>query len=251
MTSRYAQGFTILECLLVVGILGLLIGVLLPMMRGLKEDAWDADCKAHLRQMAQVCTAFAQSTGEYPWGMKNVSGYSSYCWDFKRPNGGKDEPGDMWEGLNFGSVVCCPKCRDTFDNWNGGGYTGYNYNCAYVGKVVGDRATRESPLRWIQVKQADKLPLFGDGGYSGGPNKFMRATQASRDWDYSGDRLREAGTQAFRHKGHANISFADGHVESCHRPYTTSGKEGWVSEKAKTAFVGENNDFYGKMALGL
>ncbi len=29
MTSRYAQGFTILECLLVVGILGLLIGVLL------------------------------------------------------------------------------------------------------------------------------------------------------------------------------------------------------------------------------
>lgn len=244
------RGLTLLEVLVVIGVLGVVFAVGLRCSFNARENALDVQCKSNLRQLARLCTAYALETGEFPWGMNVVEGYSSYCWDFvKRTDSANREPGVMWGDCKLESVVSCPKCRHESDNWDGSGYTGYNYNCAYVGKVKGDAGARKKPLKWSAVKRPDRLLLFGDAGYSGGMNKFMRAPVSVPLYDSSPAGLRESGTQAFRHLGHANLSFADGRVESCATPYTLGGKKGFVDKRTRTAFAGADNGIYGEDAL--
>lgn len=239
------RAFTLLELVIAILIIGALAAVLLAGTSSGRESAYDAQCKSNLRQLAQTCIRYAMDKGEFPWGLKTVDGYSSYCWDFvKRAGSSAWEPGEMWQGSDVRSVVSCPKCRAENDNWDGCGHTGYNYNCAYVGKVEGDPGARQKPLRWSRVGCAERLLLFGDAGYAGGMNKFMRAPASDALNDASASGLRESGTQAFRHKGHANLAFADGHVESCSTPYRASGEPGFVDEKTKTAFVDKDNSLY-------
>lgn len=246
------RAFTLFELVMALLVIALLVSVLLKYSSASRESAYDAQCKSNLRELAQACIRYAMDKGEFPWGLKTVEGYSSYCWDFvKRTDSSAWEPGEMWQGYKASSVVCCPKCRAESDNWDGCGLTGYNYNCAYVGKVEGDSGARTKPLRWSQVACADRLVLFGDAGYAGGMNKFMRAPLSDALNDASASGLRESGTQAFRHKGHANLSFADGHVESCSTPYRADGKPGFVDEKTKTAFVDKDNTLYGGEAYSL
>ncbi len=240
------QGWSLFECVLTITLVAVTVSMLIPAIRRAYESALDARCKSNLRQLAMACTEYARCNGHFPWGLKTEDGYSSYCWDFKKRSGSAFyEPGDLWQGYHAGDIVQCPKCRHVYDNWDGNGYTGYNYNCAYVGKVEGDYAARREPLRYDEAKDFERLALFGDGGYSGGPNKFMRAPKADERFDASAKSLRQAGTQAFRHLGHTNVAFADGHVEALFKSYKANGKEGWVSTKAMTGFICEDNALYG------
>ncbi len=248
-----SQGWSLFECMVMVGLVTVVTAMLIPSLQYFREAALDARCRSNLRQLAMACTEYARNSGRFPWGSCRKDGYSTYCWDFKKRIGSAfHEPGDMWREYRAdGDIVQCPKCRHMYDNWDGNAFTGYNYNCAYVGKVEGDRAYRKRPLAWGAVRFPEALLLFGDGGYAGGPNKFMRAPQATREYDYSAAGTREAGTQAFRHLGHSNVAFADGHVEAISQPYMSGGRKGWTSSKAKTGFVGADNGIYGKTALGL
>ena len=240
------RGFTFSELMVVVFIIALFAVVLVPVCGNAIASAWDMKCKSNLRLMAQTCIQYAMQHDRFPWGERKVEGYTSYCWDFRKREGEpRYEPGEMWEGVEVGEVVQCPACRKAYDNWDGNAFTGYNYNCAYLGFVQGTRCKRNAPARFFDLQDPSEVALFGDGGYAGGPNKFMRAPKASREYDYSATNLREAGTQAFRHRGHTNVAFCDGHVEGIIRPYTSAGNAGWVSGPARTGFLSPDNAKYG------
>ena len=248
------RAFNILEIIVVVGILSVLAVVLTMATGGSKERAESARCKANLRQLALVCTRYALNEGRFPWGLKTVDGYASYGWDFRRGEDGTLLCGEMFGGDNPDSVLLCPKCvREKTDNWDGNRLTGYNYNVCYLGYVEGDSSARTRPQRLKDIRNPDKVVLFGDGGYSGGPNKFMRAPFQDKEFDNSGASLRKAGTQAFRHgngkERHCNMAFVDGHVEEFRKPYKAGGSEGWVDEESHTAFIAPDNVLYGKSEL--
>ena len=244
------DGFTIIEMFVVIGITAILAAVSMNLAKNARENAFDVECKSNLHELAAACTRYAMETGEFPWGMKTVKGYSSYCWDFVRKTGSSVwEIGDMWSGYSAKSIVSCPKCRREKDNWDGNGLTGYNYNCSFVGKVEGDPGARKKPLKWKAVKRFDKLLLFGDAGYAGGMNKFMRSPVSANLYDTSSTGVRQAGTQSFRHRGRTNLAFADGHVESRSQAYVLGGKKGFVSENTKTGFVAPDNSIYGEEGL--
>jgi len=275
------KAFTFFELLAVVSVVGLLVVVTMPIATDARESAVDTVCKSRLRQLAQYAYNYALETGYYPWGavdpnyhdqnycihsggtwmyprekpeLHGVSTwkeYESFCWDFTKRKGDK-----LWKlGEMFGNdrgksmILGCPKCVGDSDNWDGNNLTGYNYNVAYIGYVEGDAGTRRYPTRYEHVKFTDRVVVFGDGGYSGGANKFMRATKQDMKWDGSSSSLRKAGTQAFRHgvgkKRHCNMAFLDCHVESFYTPYKSNGKEGWVHEKSHTAFISSGNGIYG------
>ena len=161
----------------------------------------------------------------------------------------------MLNGMKAESVFGCPKCRmATSDNWDGNHITGYNYNVCYLGYVENDAGKRNYPTVWSAVKHPSLVVVFGDGGYAGGPNKFMRAPFQDKQYDKSSSSLRMAGTQAFRHgRGrarHCNMAFADGHVEEFHQPYKAGGKPGWVDEKTHSAFISSGNGIYGPRGFG-
>lgn len=280
------KGFTILELFVTAGIIGLLLVVLAPAASNAMDSAQDTRCKSNLRALASLASNYAMSSGRFPWGMidpmthdatyckrlgannelmmypeenpshvnaKTWKEFDSYCWDFTKRKGEPDhKPGRMFPP-GTKSIQGCPCCKGS-DNWDGERITGYNYNVCYIGLVENDATMRHLPTRWIELKHPDKVVIFGDGGYAGGANKYMRAPKQS-DSDKSSASLRKAGTQAFRHgKGrgrHCNMAFADCHVESFYTPYKTNGKDGWVDEKTHSAFISSGNGIYGPRAWGV
>ena len=52
-------------------------------------------------------------------------------------------------------------------------FTGYNYNTSYIGHGQFERI--QEPVKASAVRHPDATVLFGNGQYSGGANKFMRA----------------------------------------------------------------------------
>ena len=236
--------FTLLEVLVVLAVVALLGALLFPAVDRAREAGRASACASNLRQLAAAALAHAESHGgEFPWGLRMEDG-KTVCWDFVTGPDGRAAPGAIWDGmpgLGETGVLQCPSFLGGEANWRGDPWTGYNYNCSYVGKVEGDSGTRAAPARLAQIADPARTALFGDGQYAGGANKFMRAPVRDRAFDGSGTSLREAGTQGFRHRGRTNVAFCDGHVESLDTPYRKGG-EGFVSPGC--GFLSPDNSLY-------
>ena len=237
------RAFTLVELLAVIALVGVLAALLIPALEQGREAARAAACATNLRQLAAAALSYAADHGgEFPWGMR-IEGGETACWDFIT-GGDKVRPGLIWERIPecaSGRVLQCPSFVGGNANWRGDPYTGYNYNCSYVGKVEGDSGDRTAPALLSQIEDPARTALFGDGEYAGGANKFMRAPVRDRAFDGSGNGIREAGTQGFRHGGRTNVAFADGHVESLATPFRR-GAEGFVSDGC--GFLSPDNSLY-------
>ncbi len=238
--GRYA--FTLVEMLVVMGVMSVLAMVTSGAITSAREAAAQSKCASNLRMMATAAIAYAdEHHGEFPWGARNANG-ESVCWDFITAKDGTVRPGEMWSGYGLNSVMQCPSYLDGNSNWKNNPYTGYNYNCSFIGKVQGDSGKRKTPARLSQIQSPARTALFGDGQYSGGANKFMRAPKRDVAHDGSNKSLRLAGTQGFRHRGKTNMAFCDGHVEALVQPYDYGGKEGFSAPDC--GFISADNALY-------
>jgi prepilin-type N-terminal cleavage/methylation domain-containing protein len=70
MGRRIRHGFTLVELLVVIGIIAILISVLLPSLAKARQAANFVDCQARLRQMGQALHIYVSNTkGFVPWGV--------------------------------------------------------------------------------------------------------------------------------------------------------------------------------------
>ena len=240
------KGFSLIELVVVIGVVGMLATLVTVGAVQAREAARQAACAANLGQLAAAALAYAEDhRGEFPWGMRYKSGCME-CWDFTFPRHGGVEPGPIWDGFpgeGVNRVLQCPSYAvRRSEGWMEDPYTGYNYNCSYIGKCEGDSGSRMRPATVAQVRDPARTALFGDGQYAGSAaNKFMRAPVRENAYDGSGNSVREAGTQGFRHRGRTNVAFCDGHVEALSAPYR-KGAPGWVSPGC--AFLSPDNALY-------
>ena len=65
-------GFTLVEMLVVVAIIGILIALILPAIQSARESARNAQCKSQLRQLAIALELHVGSKGHYPAGIKQT-----------------------------------------------------------------------------------------------------------------------------------------------------------------------------------
>lgn len=280
------RGFTLFEMLIVVGLISIVAVLVVPTLTVVRERALSAQCKNNLHQLAVACQGYAMREGYLPWGSISPNDhdrkywrteayemilprenpalhgvtcwreFSSFCWDFTRKAGEIGwHSGEMFGGMSADSLFSCPKCESKSDNWDGNHITGYNYNVCYLGYVENDAGKRFYPTAWSAIKNPASVVVFGDGGYAGGPNKFMRAPIQDKEYDKSSASLRKAGTQAFRHGWrhwrHCNMAFLDGHVEEFRNPYKAGGSKGWVDAKSYSAFISSGNGIYGPRGFGI
>ena len=229
------RAFTLVELLVVVGIIAVLVGVLLPTMSRARDAARTTSCLSNLRQLALAAQHYVIiSGGQFPvarWGADN--------WDFSTVNGSKAVPGLLWRGQTDMRIQQCPSFDGKANSVDP--YTGYNYNTSYIGHGQGEAV--EAPARLAQVRDPARTALFGDGEYYNGANKFMRAPLP-----HPGDTTtttRAAGTQGFRHSGGAtNVAFVDGHVETWRERHVKTLPSEMPKVAARTGFLSEDNSLY-------
>ncbi len=242
---RRRRAFTLVELLVVLGIITVLIGILLPALARSRAVAQRTVCLNNLRQMAIVAQAYVnENQGRYP-SAQFLSGdfLTSFCWDlttvFTPGQPLKVVPGLLWRTNDPLKVQQCPTYEGAA-NWGVDPYTGYNYNVSYVGHGQGEAI--EAPAKATSIRHPVETALFGDGQWADGANKFMRAPFPNPgDASFDG---RYAGTQGFRHLGKTNVAFCDGHGDSLGTRYTAN-KDGAQNVAPGTGFLSADNKLYG------
>jgi len=211
-----------MELLVVITVITLLLALLLPSVNRARQQAQSVYCLNNLRQMALAAHTYSFSYQDhyplaYYTAKKNGIRYY-YSWDFTTykdwsttPATEVVIPGLLWQGDTIEKIHQCPSFKGAH-NWLADPYTGYNYNTSYIG--INETVSPVDSAYTSEVQSPSETALFGDGQYSGGANKFMRAPLANpRDASFS-DPGRAAGTQGYRHLGKTNVAFCDGHAES-------------------------------------
>jgi prepilin-type processing-associated H-X9-DG protein len=252
------KAFTIVELVVVIGIIALLMSILMPSLSRAKEMCKTTVCLNNLRQMVIAAGVYASDNGgRYPLaGIMDFDNMDNQKeWDFFRnfENGQIKQcrGGFLWYGLSALSVQQCPSFKGN-SNSPGDPYTGYNYNSSYIGgfiaKISGE-LTGNNSSKDVEVRRPAKCAIFGDGEFTLGANKFMRSPSAGKlDVDF-GNIYRYAGTQGYRHLKRTNVAYCDGSVCGVDELYTETLSKQTIEDynknhPVKTGFLSADNNAY-------
>ena len=110
-------GFTLVELLVVIGILAILVSLLVPTLARVREAAREAECRSHLRQLITGFFAFAVDHDRTLPGSYYDIGAADLthrCWLMGGERDWKKAPqtGTLFPYINDASIYRCPSLTD-------------------------------------------------------------------------------------------------------------------------------------------
>lgn len=248
-----------MEILVVVSTTAVLLGVLLPSLGAARRQARRTLCLSNLRQMVLAAQSYAGRNDEhYPLAYYTARSDDTryyFAWDFTTWKDWSDspetphvEPGLLWAGQTTGEIQQCPSFKGPH-RWFDDPYTGYNYNTSYIG--LNETIWPRNSARTTDVQSPAATALFGDGEYTDGANKFMRAPFSNPRDASLDESFRHAGAQGYRHLQQTNVAFCDGHALPWGELYTETAPSGKDlldehnrSHAVKIGFLSPDNRLY-------
>jgi len=228
--KRDGRGFTLVELLVVIGIIALLISILMPALTKARALAVTAKCSANLHNMGLAMTMYTQQYSYYP-GHCNFGSKIYAVWPTRLRNlmnGNQavffcpaQEPGFEWPIRTTGGDA---KDADSGFGYNTGEYLldvfkipfSYGYNDWGIDREgQGSRPVKDQrglggdlvpsnpnlrEMRASRVKKAAEMIAIADNWTDG-------------NWDYNIDPLNPTEYPGKIHSKGANVLFCDGHVQ--------------------------------------
>lgn len=255
------HGVTIVELLVVLGVVGALLAVGTSATVSVRREARSAMCSSNLKQIAMATESYRnQYAGWLPAAvLYRVQGGElvTSAWDFEQTNSGTVRPSMLWSFADGPSNVHqCPDYSGP-SNFGADPFTGYNYNTTYLGSegrmpwmgangnlIQGWEAARLGAPPALH-RAPDRCALYGDAGWRGGANKFMRAPSNTVEHDLG---MVYAGGQAFRHSDCCNVVHLDGHcsryTQPCQGPHDQENLLQDIMDFPSNGFLSEDDSAY-------
>lgn len=212
------RGFTLLELLVVTGIVSVLAGILFPVFALAKESGKGTACLSNVRQVGLAWQMYAADADDRAclsyYYLDNFA--REVAWDFElvwtTPDKPVVKPGLLATYTKEGRLHRCPSFRG--EAW-GRPHTGMAYNVSFVG---GDVLSGRPETALGAIGDPAGTALFADAGF-GNPvagHNYLRAPS---------DPFFGIGKVHFRHSKGANVAFADGHAKRWSRQCLPSKTE--------------------------
>lgn len=166
---RVAKGFTLVELLVVIGIIAVLIAILLPALNAARQQAKVVECAAYLRQIGIATHSYAADNRGHipPPRFDNGSRSYNYLYNYSQVNAWPVGTEDI--GANIGRLINrkylsndriarCPSGPDPAEDprWFDASYQ-YNVHIKYVSDPPGS-TTYRAHVWWPKLAGYGKIP---------------------------------------------------------------------------------------------
>jgi prepilin-type processing-associated H-X9-DG protein/prepilin-type N-terminal cleavage/methylation domain-containing protein len=203
------QGFTLVEILVVIGVIVLLATFLFSVYGRVRESGNRAACSSNLGQIGLALRLYATDTGKYPrsWFGSSNDVPSDATTNYKWMDA-------LYPYLKNEQLFVCPTdwANAPYSYRNGTNYGSYGMNCAYY--APGDKRTAPYGVRPSRIRDmAGTVQILDTHNPNGTDNWFV-------EWEFEPPPLDDAGTPRRlatveeRHGRTANALFCDGHVKA-------------------------------------
>lgn len=225
--ARPTGGFTLVELLVVIGIISTLVAILLPALNKAREAAKTVQCLSNERQIGMAFAMYANLYKDFfppdkdRWTAVDQHGFQPF-WDgilfqqhligdvrlFRCPAFGNPDPSKP----DFGAIAASSSRSPSYAYWQ---YIHYGYNINWIGssgRLYSD-ARKWQPAKRSQLRKPAQTIVLVDS-YMFNQN-VQWGSYAVLDYQPSSPAsILGFGLPAARHESSVNVLWADGHVSS-------------------------------------